>query len=187
MTPTEMADALDAVAVQIAALTTDPREWGRDDLQGAVEVWDRIDRLITDLVILRRDHGIVLARRIPDEYRAETRNGVVTLHREPSVSVEWDGWELTAALAEPMINTDGERIEAIPLDDVRAVVPACGQGATSSKWKITELRQRLTDADKFRRTTFGDTTVARGPQYRRRSTPPVHEPVTEPSESHAAD
>jgi hypothetical protein len=176
VTPEEMSARLTSILDEVTMMTTDPRDWGRADLQGAVAVWDRLDRLIDTLTVLRRDHAFVLARRLPDQYTAATIHGAVTVHRNPTKNDLWDGHGLIGDLAETVINADGERIEAVPVDTLRSVLPACGQGATSSKWKITEVRKVLPDEVVAARHSveWGDTLIARGPLYvSRNSRPPV--------------
>ena len=179
MTPHEMSDALDRIEVAINALTTDPRDWGRTELDGAVEVWARFNRLIDSLMILRRDHAVVLARRIPDQYTATTRQGAETIHRTVPKNEAWDGHRLLGELAVPLVSLpDGDIIDAIPVDVARAVIPACEQGRTSSKWKVTEVRKRIPDAEKrLRKVTYGDAVVAPGPvpYQARRSRAPVEQ------------
>jgi hypothetical protein len=162
-TAREMAAALDRIEVAVNALTDDPRDWDRDQIDAAVEVWERLDSIIASLALLRRDHGLVLARRLPDEYTAPTRRGAVTVHRNVSTSETWDGHEVIGALATEVIDANGERISAIPVDVARAVIPSCKQGQTSSKWKITELRKVVDDADRYRHVVYGDATIGRGP------------------------
>jgi hypothetical protein len=178
MTPAEMSERLDAVRVETMTWTTDPRDWGRDDVDDAVEVWHRLHRLIGDLAILRRDHARVLARRIDDEHSATTRDGRITVHRQTERTDQWNGSDVIDALAVPMIDANGEVLPAIPADSARAVIPACEQGATSSRWKITELRKVVENADDFRRTVYGETTIALGPLPRalRRSARPLADP-----------
>ena len=175
MTPSEMSDAVDAVRVEAMTWTTDPREWGRDELDDAVEVWNRLDRLIADLTILRRDHALVLARRVDDEHIAVTRDGRITVHRTTPRTEQWDGAAVIDALATPMVDPNGELVPAIPADVVRAVVPACNEGATSSKWKVTALRKVVGNVDDYRHVVYGETTIGAGPlprALRRTARPP---------------
>jgi hypothetical protein len=164
MTPQEMADKLDEISVRLSMLTTDPREWGRGDVDASVEVWHRLDRLITDLSILRRDHGIVLGHRIPDEFTALTRDGTITVHRQTETSHQWDGDGVITDLSTPMIDTEtGELTAAIPADVLRKVLPACGPGATSSKWNVTALRQVVPKSEGTRhKVVYGETLIGRG-------------------------
>ncbi len=165
---------------QVAAIDASVNEldvdadWARQDIDYAVELWDRLDKLITNAMIVRRDHGVILARRIPDEYT--TADGL-TVHRTIETHHEWDGHAVLGALAQPLVNIDtGEMVEAIPLADARDVIPACGQGATSSKWKITELRKRL-DPTPFHKVEYGSSIIARGPNtYTRNKTPKTPSP-----------
>jgi hypothetical protein len=172
-----MSNALDQVKVQISMLTTDPREWSRDDVDMAAEVWHRLDRLITDLMILRRDHGIVLAHRVDDEFTALTRDGNITLHRKPEKTEQWDGAGVLDDLAQPMIDANGEKVDAVPADTLRKVLPACEPGKVSSKWKRTALRQVVPGVEDSRLTvTDGEVLIARGPRWQRpkakKTTPP---------------
>jgi hypothetical protein len=178
-----MSDRIDTARVEATAWTTDPRDWGRDELDDAVEVWNRLNGLIGDLTILRRDHALVLARRLDDEHTAVTRDGRVTVHRTTPRSEQWDGSDVIDELSVPMVDPDGDIIPAIPADIVRAVVPACQQGSTSSKWKITELRKIVDNPERFRRIEYGETTIAAGPLpvALRRTARPPDEIVTEPS------
>lgn len=169
MTAAEMADVLDQIQTAVDALTADPRDWDREQIDDAIGVWDRLDRLATSAQILRRDHAVVLARRLPDEYTA----GPVTVHRTVEKTEAWDGHAVIADIASPVINADGERIDAVPVEILRDVLPACGQGAVSSKWKRTSLDRIDPEIAKQRRTvTYGDNLIARGPlayQARRRA------------------
>lgn len=178
MTPNELSDRIAAVRVEVASWTTDPRDWGRPDLDGSGEVWDRLDRLIVDLTILRRDHAVVLARRVGDQATLYTRDGSVTVHRDVPRTERWDGHELLGKLAVRLISPDGEIVEAVPVDVARAVIPACVQGQTSSRWKITELRKVLDDPESFREVDYGDAVIARGPLPSRvRNAKPPPEPA----------
>lgn len=181
MTPREFSDRIDAVLTEVASWTTDPREWGRPDLDGAGEVWDRLDRLITDLTILRRDHAVVLAHRIDDQQTLYTRDGTVIVHRDVPRTERWDGHAVLGALGDEMVSRDGEIVDAIPVDVARAVLPACVQGQTSSRWKITELRKVLDAPESFREVDYGDAVIARGPlpsRVRHARPPAVHEAAT---------
>jgi hypothetical protein len=178
-----MSARLDAIVDEIGMMTTDPREWGREDLQGAVAVWDRLDRLIGELSVLRRDHAIVLANRLPDQYTAATAHGAVTVHRNPLKTEAWDGHGVLADLAAPMIDGNGERLEAVPVSILRDVLPAVAQGATSSRWKVNELRKINPGIVESRRTvTWGDVLIARGPlpYAARRTVAPDIEPSSAP-------
>jgi hypothetical protein len=163
VTPQELSDRIATLLAEVASWQADPRGWGRDDLDGAIEVWDRLDRLITDLTIIRRDHAVTLAHRISDEHTGTTRSGPVTVHRDTPRSERWDGHGLLGELAEQMITADGEIVDAVPVDVLRDVVPACAQGQTSSKWKVTELRKVLPKPEDFREVEYGIAIVARGP------------------------
>ena len=175
MTPQELSDRIAAVLLEGDDMDRDPRDWGRADLDVAGEVWDRLDRLIIDLTILRRDHAVVLAHRIDDQQTLYTRDGFVTVHRDLPRSEKWDGHGVIGELADPMVTKDGDIIDAVPVDVLRDVLPACGPGATSSKWKVTALRQVLPSADEYREVTYGDTIIARGPipSQVRHAKPPV--------------
>lgn len=155
-----------------------PNDWGRDDVDTAVAVWDRLDHLIATLSVLRREHGITVARRIPDEYTAPTRHGLVTVHTQTEKTETWDGHAVLGDLSEEVIDANGERIQAIPLDVARDVIPACGPGAVSSKWKVTRLRATRPEVEQRHHTvTWGDTLIARGVRYnaRPRTEKPVHD------------
>jgi hypothetical protein len=176
---------LEAIETDVNALRVDA-EWGRDDVDAATEAWDRIDRLITNLGILRRDLAIALARRTDDEHTAVTAGGLVTVHRRVETSEQWDGAGVLMALAEEVIDRDGELIGAIRLDVAQRVLPACGPGQTSSKWKLSELRQVIPKADEYRKVQRGAALIARGPQSaalraatRRSSTESSSAPVDE--------
>jgi hypothetical protein len=172
--------ALDEVIARLAGIESEldsllpaANSWGRDDVDAAVEVWDRYDRLISLLMLIRRDHGMVLARRLPDQYTTVLASGErVTVHRETPKKEQWDGWQILGDLAQPVVNPDGELLDAIPVDVARKVIPACGQGAVSSKWKITELANLL-NPDDYRTVTWDDPVIARGPRYGANSKPPA--------------
>lgn len=185
MTPAELVTHIAQVETDVNRWSTRADEWGRDEIADAVEAWDRLDRLITNLTILRHDYGTTLARRLPDEYTAATRGGAVTVHRSVSANHHWNGHDLIEALAEPMVDTTtGEHVQAIPVTVARAVIPACGQGQTSSKWKITEVRKRV-EADKYHNVDYGDATIARGPlAYQARNTRSPAEPPASPTVTH---
>jgi hypothetical protein len=176
VTPQELSDRIAGVLVEVAQWSADPRDWGRPDLDGAVEVWDRIDRLMTDLAILRRDHSVTLARRINNEQTAYTRDGSITIHRDVPRNERWDGHRVLGELAIPLVDaTTGEMVEAVPVDIARAVIPACVEGQTSSRWKVTELRKIGLQPETFREVDYGDAVVARGPlpSRVRHARPPV--------------
>ncbi len=154
---------LAAIETGVNSLRVDA-EWGPDDVDAVTEAWDRVDRLITNLGIIRRDLAIALARRTSDEHTAITAGGLVTVHRRVETSEQWDGAAVLMALAEEVIDRDGELIGAIRLDVAQRVLPACGPGQTSSKWKLTELRQAIPKADEYRKVQRGAALIARGPQ-----------------------
>ena len=183
MTPQELSDRIAAVMVEVASWSADPRDWGRSDLDGAVEVWDRLDRLMTDLAVLRRDHAVVLGRRVNDEQTAFTRDGRVTIHRDVPRNERWDGHAVIGELAESLINKEtGEVVDAVDVETLRAVIPACVQGQTSSRWKITELRKVMQQPEAFREVDYGDAVIARGPLSARvRYARPPAEPAEEPA------
>jgi hypothetical protein len=184
MTPQELSDRIADVMVEVTTWTADPRDWGRSDLDGAVEVWDRLDRLMTDLAVLRRDHAVVLARRVDNEQTAYTRDGRITIHRAVPSTERWEGHELLGELAETLVDTTtGERVPAVELNVLRAVIPACGQGQTSSRWKVTELRKVMENPERYREVDYGDAVIARGPipsRVRNARPPAVQGSDTEP-------
>jgi hypothetical protein len=184
VTPQELSDRIAAVMVEVTSWSADPREWGRSDLDGAVEVWDRLDRLMTDLAVLRRDHAVVLGRRVDNEQTAFTRDGRVTVHRDVPRNERWDGHRVLGELAEPLVDTTtGEVVDAVAVDVLRAVIPACVQGQTSSRWKITELRKVMQQPEAFREVDYGDAVIARGPlPLRVRNARPPAESAAEPEE-----
>lgn len=182
VSPEELSDRIADVAAEVATWSDiDPRDWGRGDLDGAVEVWDRLDRLMIDLAILRRDHALTLARRVDNEQKAYTRDGPVMIHRDVPRNERWDGHRVLGELAEHLVNVDGELIDAVPVEVLRAVLPACVQGQTSSRWKITELRKVLEQPEAFREVDYGDAVIARGPVPSRvRNSRPPDERNTQP-------
>jgi hypothetical protein len=153
---------LAAIELDVNALVIDP-EWGPEDRDAATETWDRIDRIIGNLRILLRDQGLALARRTDDEHTAVTANGAVTIHRHVESSEKWDGWSVLQALAEEVIDRDGELIGAVRLDTLQEVLPAVGQGQTSSKWKMGGLAKILPNAKDYRKVDYGAALIARGP------------------------
>lgn len=179
VSPEELSDRIADVAAEVATWSDiDPRDWGRGDLDGAVEVWDRLDRLMTDLAIIRRDHALTLAHRVNNEQKAYTRDGPVMIHRDVPRNERWDGHRVLGELAEHLVNVDGEFVDAVPVEVLRAVLPACVQGQTSSRWKITELRKVLPQPEVFREVDYGDAVIARGPTSARvRNSRPPDVPV----------
>jgi len=159
--------------------------WARQDLDYAVELWDRLDKLITNAMIRRREHAVILARRIDGDYT--TADGAITVHRTIETSHQWDGHGLLGALAKPLVDTDtGEVIKAIPLNTARDVIPACGEGATSSKWKITEVRKRL-NPEGFHNVEYGSAIIAKGPNtYGKNKTPKTPSPQASTDEPPAS-
>jgi hypothetical protein len=195
MTPTEMSDALAEISARLATLgeTNPATEWGRGDVDRGIEVWNRLDRLMADVATLRRQHAVTLGHRIgKGDYLALTRDGTITVHRETETNHQWDGHAVLGELAQRLADMQtGDIVEAIPLDVARAVIPACGQGAVSSKWKVTELRKAIPDAEtRLHKTKFGDAMIARGPGRQRNSKPPqIDVPNEEPPahEGHGID
>ena len=168
MTPSEMSDVLGRIADQVGNLTTDPREWGRGDVDASIEVWNRLDKIITDLTILRRDHAVVAATRIDDEHTAVTRDGIITVHRDTETTTVWDGAGVLDDLAQTVIDANGERIDAVPVDTLRKVIPACEPGKTSSKWRVRDLAQVSPGIVRARsKVTDGDTMIKRGGSFTR--------------------
>ena len=185
MTPQELNQRLTAVEADTATWATHPGEWHREDVDDALEVWDRLDRLIDSLMALRHDYAHTLARRLPDQYTGDTHNGRVTVHRTVDARHRWDGHGLVEALSRSLIDPDtGEVTRAIPTEVAAAVIPACGQGQTSSKWKISEVRKHV-QADDFHKVTYGDALIARGPlAYQARNTKPTGPPPASPADAH---
>jgi len=180
VTPQELSDRIAAVMVEVATWMVDPSEWGRDDLDTAIEVWNRLDRLMIDLAVLRRDHARVLARRVDNEQTVITRDGSVTIHRDVPRNEKWDGHRVLGELAAPLIDADtGEVVEAVDVEVLRRVIPACVQGQTSSRWKITELRKEMQNPEHLRSVEYGDAVIARGPMpgQVKHARPPKDPPV----------
>lgn len=182
MTPHELSDRIAATQAEVATWTVNPAEWGREELDAAVEVWDRLDRLMTDLSILRREHAVELARRVDDERTSITRDGPVTVHRDIQRAERWDGHAVLGELAAPLIDiVNGELVDAITVEVLRTVLPAVGTGQTSSKWKISGLRKAMQNPERFRQVEYGTAVVVRGPQpSQTRNARPSTEPPSPP-------
>jgi len=172
----ELAAAVDAVETEVNKW--EAPVWGRDDVNAAVALWDSLDRLIGNLMILRRDHAIVLARRIPDQYTAPVGNGTVTVHRNLPKTEKWNGAGVLLALSQTMIDSNGEMVAAIPYDTARKVIPACGDGQTSSKWKMGELRKAIPNATEFRDVEWGEAQIARGQMWQPNTKPVAESPAS---------
>jgi hypothetical protein len=101
------------------------------------------------------------------------------VHRTLPKTEKWDGAGVLHALSQTMIDSNGEMVAAIPYDTARAVIPACGDGQTSSKWKMGELRKAIPNAREFREVEWGEAQIARGQQWQPNTKPPVTESPTE--------
>jgi hypothetical protein len=177
--PEELSEALSVILTEVNSWLL--ASWDREQTDVAVEAWDRMDRLIGSLMIVRRDLGVLLARRLPDEYTTRTRDDDVTVHRTIPKTEKWNGHGVITDLAQPMVDADGEKVDAVPARVLRQVLPACGEGQVSSKWKIGELRKHL-QAELYRTVEWGDPLLARGPlAYQARNTKPPDEPESEPA------
>jgi hypothetical protein len=77
---------------------------------------------------------------------------------------EWRGYELLGVLAERVVHPDtGEVVEAVPVEVLRDVIPACSDPEhTSSKWKATALKARGINVRQFREQHDAPDVIRRG-------------------------
>lgn len=153
---------VDALSVQ------DPSEW--TDRDEAIDCWDQLDRLRSDLAMMTRQHAVELAGRIPAEY-LHPRAGVI--HTSTEVTVQWDGSGVLGALSARLVDPGtGEVVEAVATTTLREVIPAAGTGKVSSRWNSSGLRGAGVDVEKYRAATFGARVVRRGPKQSGRNREP---------------
>jgi len=129
------------------------------DLDELATMWHQLDTLTKDLAIWVRDLALELGHRLEDMPDGYSHPGIGVLEaRRPHQNVKWDGAAVLAGLSQPVVDGNGERIDAVPLTTLRAVIP--GVNGTSSRWNVTGLPDRLR---KYRDVTYGATL----PQIRR--------------------
>lgn len=121
-----------------------------------INLWLVLDDLADELRMVLRDLETDATLALVDLDVPEGRvynagHDVVTMGRRQVGGDKWAGWALCGALAVEMIDPDtGEMIRAVPLDVVRSTVPGCADDAlTSSRWRVTALRQLVDDAERY--------------------------------------
>jgi hypothetical protein len=139
MTPTEQ---LLALQEQVDELLDEIRPAEFPDVDETLKCWAIVDEIITDLSVLRSEMSNIAAKIIPIGYTTE--DGELEVHTVTPTNTKWDGHGILNALGVPLIDQNsGEVIRAVPVDVLQDVLPACGKGATSSKWKITKLKDHI--------------------------------------------
>lgn len=120
-----------------------------------INVWLVVDDLAAELALTLRDllNDATLALVDLDIEPGETFHAghdVVVMGRRSVGSDKWAGWALCGALAQQLVDPEtGEQIRAVPLDVMRSTVAGCADDAlTSSKWRVTALRQ-LVDVERY--------------------------------------
>jgi hypothetical protein len=133
-----------------------------DDLDALIDVWDALDIAHRVLGVIARDYSTAIADRLDGQEYTHQRVG--PLHPEQSRREQWRGHDLIAVLAQPVADTDtGQVIDAVPVDTLRAVLPACATDReTSSRWKVSGLRDRGVDVDRYRAVEYGTPVLRRG-------------------------
>lgn len=161
MTPHEAATWLRMLETSLAndLAQLDPDDW--DDVDNTIDAWDTLDRIRAMIAVHVRDLSTRAAKLLPTaEYDAATG----TYHKTTPRTEKWDGFGVVGALGEPFIDADtGELVRAVPVDVLREVLPACGPGATSSKWKRRALAAHM-DVERYSTVEWGTPVVVRGPK-----------------------
>jgi hypothetical protein len=138
-----------------------PDEFGLDD---RIEMWSLLDVMIGTLAVYRTQWALSAAGEMPwtETYTHPTLG---PFHRNAYPSTKWNGAGVLTALTRTMIDPDtGETVGAVPTEVLRDVLPAVGDGMTSSSWKASGLGVHGIDASKFKETTYGQPTIGKGPR-----------------------
>ena len=145
-TATVANDGMPAAIIEWAANTSDdigrlsadsPADYPTDDL---AHMWHRLDELRDALTVWVRDVAIELGDRIaadPEPFHTPATGG---LYAERRTTSKWDGYKVLRTLADTFVDPDtGVKVDAIPVDVLEVVLPACKPGQTSSKWNATAV------------------------------------------------
>ena len=135
----------------IGALTTDsPADIDTDEL---IIIWDQLDRFAREFSVWVRDIAVEVGHRLDDteDHQIEHRT-VGLLAGNRSQSAQWDGMAVLSGLSQPVVDGNGERIDAVPTEVLEQVLP--GVGGVSSRWNVTGLPDQLR---KHRTVKYGPT------------------------------
>lgn len=154
-----------AAAVEQFGALVRPADFGEDALDDLLVLWERLDNVRQTATAVAREASTVAARLIGFNRQYE---GPVTVHTTSQVSEKSDGRGILMSLVTDMIEPEtGEKMLAIPLDVLLDILPAVGEGQTSSKWKKSGLKNHDIDPEKFIKTEYGPQQVRLGPKPRR--------------------
>lgn len=131
-------------------------EFAESELPALADRWLRIRSAARDLAVIERDYANAVGSRLADvEYNRsegyELPDGTRIRH-EQARSERWEGRKLLRTLSTPMVEpSSGELIESIPLKVLADIIPGVGtDDQTSSKWKLTGLRNLDINPDDYR-------------------------------------
>ena len=146
-----------------------------DDWETSAEVWDRLDRIVAELRVMAHSEAVKAGTGLGtvDYNRREgftLTNGTV-IHHQTTNAEEWKGQRVWRALSTDYVDpATGEMVAAVPLRTLTDTVPGCASDElTSSKWRVTGLREvlgagdRKWQPDEYRTRTPKATVIRRGP------------------------
>jgi len=140
----------------IGRMTTDsPADIATEEL---ATIWAEADQIQRELGVWVRDLAVELGGRLADYPDGFDHPTLGTLDaRHPAQSTQWDGAAVLSGLSQPLVDGNGEIVEAVPTETLVRVVPGIthrGKPGTSSRWKVSELPEAL---KKHRTVTYGQT------------------------------
>ena len=132
-------------------LTTAPTDLDADSLDDVIVLWSELRGLANDVYVMVRELGTLIADEMDLEHRDEYEHPKVgPLYTDRARNERWNGAAVLAALCKPMVDPEvGEFEPAVPVGVLAKVLPAVGEGQTSSKWKKSGLRAVGLDPDDY--------------------------------------
>ena len=124
------------------------------DLDELAMIWDQLDTFQREFAVWVRDVAVELGHRLddqPDRLYDHPTVGPIE-GRPPAQRTQWDGMAVLSGLSQPVVDGNGERLDAVPTEVLEQVLP--GVSGLSSKWKVSELPEKLR---KHRSVTYGPT------------------------------
>ncbi len=118
--------------------------------------WKRIRDVARILAVVERDYcnavGDLLADREYSRKDGYPLADGTRIRHEQRTTEKWQGRRLLRAISTPMVDpSTGEVTEAVPLRVLADIIPGVGtDDQTSSKWKLTGLRNIDVDPDDYR-------------------------------------
>lgn len=151
-------DEIISALTEISALTNDV---GSNDEpmspQDRVDLWIVADGVLDELRVvvqaLKADATLALVDLdVQPAHTFDTAFGTVLRDRRRVGSDQWAGYSICDALAHSFVDPDtGEVVRAVPVTTMRDTVAGCADDRlTSSRWKVSGLRNWLDDPERYR-------------------------------------